>query len=40
MNSFADIDYLLLSKESPSSEEASYKIYLYILYFFYKFLYR
>ncbi len=30
MNSFADIDYLLLSKESPSSKEAPYKMYLYI----------
>jgi len=37
MNSFADIDYLLLSKESPSSKEAPYKMYLYILYFFVNF---
>ncbi len=37
MNSFADIDYLLLSKESPSSEEAPYKMYLYILYIFVNF---
>ncbi len=37
MNSFADIDYLLLSKESPSSKEAPYKMYLYILYIFVNF---
>ncbi len=26
MNSFADIDYLLLSKESPASEEAPHSL--------------